>query len=199
MVAILKKNTGYTLVEILITLSILSILSGVAYVSYQGYNLNVNKKDLKTHAELFARAVQKCISVNGKWSVTGLSQAGVPDSPIKPCEATTPAELKSMLGFDCPAGATCETYTHGNTGGDDSFKYYCLSIKKTVSGKKLQVLSRISYKTSNYQIWCSGDDLSAYLELNNGTCKESKGMGNNVKIDRDKGFKKDAECWKKNE
>ena len=210
MVATVKANAGYTLVEILLTIGILSIISGVAYVSYRGHTLNANKNDLKIHAELFASAVKNCIAINGgRWAITLLKPDGtVPtDAEVSqyiktPCEArgTTQKaikdDLKKKLDFTCPADATCETYTHGNPGGGDKFKYHCLSIKKTVSGKYLQVLSRVSYKTGAYQIWCKeGEASSDLVSLHDGTCKKSKGWSG-INLETDKGFKQDNDCWK---
>ena len=57
----MKNKKGYTLTEILIVLSILGILTGIATVSYRGYNESVQKKDLKLHGELFANMVKNCV------------------------------------------------------------------------------------------------------------------------------------------
>ena len=193
----MKKNTGYTLIEILTTMAILSILSCVAYVSYQGYTLSVHKKDLKTHAEIFARAVQNCISVNGKWSVRGLTQQGVPGADITPCDTNVGdnieqenKKLKSILDFTCPAKAKCHTHTQNNN--------TCLYIQKEVSGKKLLVISRVNYNTRNVQIWCGEDSSTDPLPPGGRTCKDTPYIGNGKRLtDLDIGFKKNDDCWKK--
>ena len=200
----MKTNKGYTLVEILVTIGILSIISGVAYVSYQDQVLRASKNDLKIHAELFASSVKNCIAISGGWEIELLTTAGEPGgAPDYPCDThdndldKEKENLKSMLDFTCPADATCETYTHGNPGGGDKFKYHCLSIKKPVSGKYLQVLSRVSYKTGAYQIWCKeGEASSDLVSLHDGTCKRSKGWPGGHNIETTKGFKQDNDCWK---
>ena len=206
--ATMNRKAGYTLVEILLTIGILSIISGVAYVSYRGYTLDVNKKDLKLHAELFASAVKNCISISGGWKIELLTPSGESGgAPAYPCNThdndldKEKEKLKSMLDFTCPADATCETYTHGNPGGGDKFKYHCLSIKKTVSGKYLQVLSRVSYKTGAYQIWCKeGEASSDLVSLHDVTCKSSTGWRDSANTKHNLkdtlGFKKNNDCWK---
>ena len=198
--ATMNRKAGYTLVEILLTIGILSIISGVAYVSYQDQTLRASKNDLKIHAELFASAVKNCISINGGWAIKLLDQSGAPSNNIvTPCEAKGNNQtelkeaLKKKLDFTCPAEADCFTFTKINNA--PRHQYHCLSIQKEVSGKKLQVLSRVSYKTpGEYQIWC-GENLSSYLRLESGTCKKSEfwSAGPNLTA---KGFKKDNDCWK---
>ncbi len=208
----MNRTAGYTLVEILLTIGILSIISGIAYVSYQDQTLRTNKNDLKLHAELFASAVKNCITISGGWKITLLdSNTGIPDqaNTATPCKAEgTPQkplkdDLKEKLNFTCPAGAECQTHT------EDANESTCLSITKKVSGKYLQVLSRVSY-SNKYpsQIWCGTmTSESAYLTLNRLTCKKSPGWADQNKplnsqgkrprtTLKDKGFKQDNDCWK---
>ncbi len=128
---------------------------------------------------------------------------GLPDpsaTPDTPCEAKdTPQrplkdDLKKKLDFTCPAGADCILFTKNNNAS--RHQYHCLSIQKEVSGKKLQVLSRVSYKTGEYQIWCH-DDRTSYLVLGPTTCKASKGWGGGLhNLENTEGFKQDNDCWK---
>ncbi len=176
----MKKNAGYTLIEILVTIGILSIISGVAYVSYNDQVLRANKNDLKIHAELFASSVKNCISINGGWSVGVLNSAGEPDGTIKPCntdDRTDPSKekdkLKSKLDFTCPADAECFTFTRTNKNPDDNKNFTCLYIEKEVSGKKLQMISRVQWSNpSYYQILCG--EVTAYVQKGPTTCKKSK-------------------------
>ena len=80
----MKNKKGYTLTEILIVLSILGIVGGIATISYKGYNLSVNKRDLKLHGELFASAVKNCISNYGAWKIKNSPLPGATD--IYPCK-----------------------------------------------------------------------------------------------------------------
>ncbi len=151
----MKNKKGYTLTELLLTLSILGIITGIATVSYRGYNLGVQKKDLKLSGDIFVSTVKNCVSAVGRWE---------PKTGRFPCKATDKTELKAKLNFDCPPKADCKTRINPTK------KYYCLSIKKTVSGKKLQVIARLPYTNpEDSQLWCG--QVSAYVQLNASKCQ----------------------------
>ena len=180
----MKNKKGYTLIEILMVLTLIAIVSGIATISYRGYNLSVNKKDLKLHGELFANMVKNCVYGFGGWQ---------PNPGIFPCKADDTAQLKSKLTFTCPPDATCQAHTNP---GD---KYYCLSIRKQVSGKKLQVLTRIPYNNpTDNQIWCG--EVSAYIPEGGKTCKDSesyKPVGSSTRVTlQSKGFEKGCATFK---
>ena len=104
----LKKHlleSGFTLVEILIGMGILSIISSIAIVQYRGYIQDVEKKDLYNSSVLFASKVNSCITSVGAWKVTKSD-----GTQSKPCKATSTAELKSKLGYTCPADADCVVF-----------------------------------------------------------------------------------------
>ena len=180
------SKKGFSLIEILVALGILGIMTGIATVSYQGYILDVTKRTLKDSGKLFQVAVNTCIKVNRGWKITRYTRGTEicpvgktdPCIEITPCKATNTAELKKKLNFTCPAGATCAVFSRTEKDNPD-WKYYCLDIRKEVSGKKLQVITRVSYDDpSNYQILCS-DDMSQtnrgnYMNLDNSTCKKGK-------------------------
>ena len=192
----MKNKKGYTLTEILIVLSILGIITGIATVSYRGYILSVNKSNLKQAGIMFATAVNTCIQSMGAWSPR-------PDvtPPLLPCKADNTTELKSKLDFTCPPDATCNPLMNPDKDSNGKYKYkwYCLSISKEVSGKKLQVLTRIPYDNpSDYQIWCG--QVSAYLFLGGKTCKKSAGyrpaIGQSRVTLQSKGFEKGCANFK---
>ena len=161
----LKNSLGLTLTELLVALGMLAILTSIATVSYRGYIQDVEKKDLKSSGILFASAVNTCVQGMGGWQVSK------PDgSPLEPCKATTSAELKSKLNFTCPADADCSN-THTST--DKSA--FCLSIQKTVSGKKLQVAIVIeTANPGNYVQYCGElDKTQSFWPLNDTHCDMS--------------------------
>ena len=158
----MKNKKGYTLTEILIVLSILGILTGIATVSYRGYNESVQKKDLKLHGELFANMVKNCVQGFDGWeNPTGVFPCAVPDGIHH-------TNLKNKLNFTCPADSAsegCATKTNNDK------KFFCLMIQKKVSGKILKVITRVQYNNpSNYDIWCSketpeqGFDMGAFFK-----------------------------------
>ena len=164
----MKNKKGYTLTEILIVLSILGILTGIATVSYRGYILSVNKRNLKQAGIMFATAVNTCIQSMGSWQPRS-------DQPtLLPCKADNTAELKSKLSFNCPPDATCSTHTNSLSmpNPHDKYRYYCLDIKKEVSGKNLHIVTRVSYiNPNNYEIWCGENPVSPFNIKNDRVCR----------------------------
>ena len=180
---VFKKETmankrGMSLTETLVALSIMGMLMGVATVFYRGYTVDTAKKDLKQSGLLFASSVSSCIQASGGWIVTR------PDgTKIKPCKvlkgANTlkkfKADLKNTLNYTCPRDTNCVTVVHGNP-RHPKWQYYCLGIRKKISGKHLQVITRVAWHNpSSYQLWCGqAPSASDYVTLNDTTCKKSK-------------------------
>ena len=193
------NKKGYTLTEMLIVLSILGIVGGIATISYKGYNLSVNKRDLKLHGELFASAVKTCISNYGAWKI---KNSPLPDAtdifPCKVQDGQHHTRLKTRLNFTCPtddnlAGQGCLTIVN------DTEKVFCLVIQKIVSGKTLQVITRVHYDNpNNYDIWCSKEtpvsDPAIFLKIchKKTTYKDSMDVDQNMKTH----FEKDCANFK---
>ena len=163
----MNNRQGYTLLEITLTLGLLAIIAGISTISYRGIVLSVAKDDLKLQGKLFIDAVQNCVKAKGGWK-----RKNSQDNFIYPCKAENPADLKAKLGWTCPAEATCrlKDRTDDQAKTQSKHDYYCLSIEKEVSGKKLQTLVRISKrKPSEYKISCG--EVSSFLPLVTITCK----------------------------
>lgn len=176
------NKSGYTLLEILLTVIIVSIIGAIATVSYRGYILTIEKKELKNLGVLFATTVNTCITKNRGWTRYRWTQGSEtcptiggetkkePCIAVMGCKASNKAELKSKLNFTCPADATCNTHTRAHT-LEPKFRYTCLSIEKKASGKKLQLIARIPYENpSDYQLLCG--EMSSYVSLGPKTCKK---------------------------
>ena len=186
----LKSQRGVSLIEVLITLTILSLLAGIATVSYSGHRVNVTKSMMKKSALMFVSSVQSCIAKLGnRWVYI---RPGVGGRKSTPCKADNTAELQSKLDFTCPAEATCSTYARdatANTPLSASFKYYCLSITKEVSGKMLQVIVRVPWeKPGDYQTLCNEIPTppGTPVTMASNTCKKSI----HIKL-TERGFTKD--------
>ncbi len=192
---LLNSRLGWTIVEILVTLSLIGIIGGIATVSYKGSILDSTKKNLNNAGKLFASAVNSCVQTSGgKWEKKRFSKStescGGKPEPCKefnPCEVLSPASptpsdltalknnLKKKLGWTCPPKATCKT--HSKQHPELRHQYHCLSIEQEVSGQKIQVLVRISRNnTADYQIWCNHQELSTFVPLKGTTCKRGGGF-----------------------
>ena len=121
------NNKGFSLTEVLVTVGILSIMSGIATMSYRGYDLVAEKRNFRQAGRQFALAVNNCVRSVGGWQIKRpvfYDDDNDPDTPevygkpMYPCDAdglddsdenatqTDPdileKELKKKLGFDCP-------------------------------------------------------------------------------------------------
>ena len=175
----MKNHKGFTLIEIVIVLGLLAIIGGVAAFNIGKVNADTQKIELHTGGKLFAEKIRTCIKSVGGWSIKGLNGTDVFPCHVQDTNQDLLKEkLKTNLGWNCPKNATCKTYVHGNPGGGNKFKYYCLSIQKEINGKKYQVIVRVYYMDpSIYQIWC-GNPGETYLPLQDETCKKGIGHSN---------------------
>lgn len=64
-----KSQIGFTLIELMITLSVISILSMIAYPSYQEYIKKSRRLDAKNSLLDLASRQQKYFSINNKFSL----------------------------------------------------------------------------------------------------------------------------------
>ena len=139
------NKKGYSLTELLVALGLMGILGSIAVVSYNNLILSTTKKTLTDSARLFVSAIDTCVKASGGWEVKRFT-SGTETCPtgetnpcikIKPCKATTQADLKRKLDFTCPPKATCSAFE--KTDQDQKLpknRYYCLSIEREVSRQK---------------------------------------------------------------
>lgn len=64
----MKKQTGFTLIELMITVVIIGILVSFAFTSYQGYVLKSNRAEAKTELLNVATRFQRCYTLYGKYN-----------------------------------------------------------------------------------------------------------------------------------
>ena len=74
-----KSQRGFTLIEILITLVIVSIVASVALPSYKNYILRGERSEALAALDKLMNAQERFLLVNGTYTLT-LSQLGVPVS-----------------------------------------------------------------------------------------------------------------------
>ena len=175
---------GVSTLEIVITLAILAIISGIAITNTQNTIVESEKRHLYREAETFASFVESCIKLSGGWKIFRNGNS------YYPCKANNTKDLKKKLNFQCPKGATCETHTHYRSEGPTKrphYMYHCLSIQKEKSGKKLQVLSNVHFHTpQRNEIWCG--EMDNYTPLDQKICRDG---GDHNKI----GLTKDCPGW----
>ena len=202
MVTTVKANAGYTLVEIIMTLAVVGILTGVATVSHRGTKIDNKKRELQSSSQMWWGNISTCIVASGGWKLCqpckdpdDQTECPPPPQPpaipecregtklVFPCKATGLTQtdikesLKKKLNYDCPQGANCHIFTHPTPQSGEEFQYHCLSIEKEVSGKKLQIITRVQWSnTGIFAIWCNkkNTELSAYETLRPKTCREGK-------------------------
>ena len=177
------NKKGISTLEIVVTLAILAIISGIAIINTQKTLIESEKRSLYIKAETFASLAGSCIKLAGGWK---LFRNGSAYYPCKASEANTIEDLKKQLNFECPKGALCDTDTHHRGEGPtkrDHYMYYCLNIQKEQSGQKLQVLTIVHFhRPDSYQIWCG--EVSDYTPFDDRVCRR-KGDQNKKNLTRD--------------
>lgn len=91
----MKKESGFTLIELMIVVAILGILAGIAYPSYQGYLEKTRRADAKGALVSFANAMERHYTENYTYegAATGGNDTGTP--AIFAAEAPLDGDSKS--------------------------------------------------------------------------------------------------------
>jgi type IV pilus assembly protein PilE len=64
----MKKQTGFTLIELMIAVVILGVLAGFALTNYQQYVLKSNRAEAKAELMNVATRLQRCYTTYGKFN-----------------------------------------------------------------------------------------------------------------------------------
>lgn len=129
----MKKNLGFTLIELMIVVAIVAILSAFAMSSYAQYVARAERKEVQTEMLEIAARLEQYYSLNNSYALTGLiTQPGVPfsskngkydiqvfenskETNPKPTELTFKIEAKAKVGStavrDNVAGVLCTPLT----------------------------------------------------------------------------------------
>ncbi len=164
----IKKNKGFSLIEILVTLSLIAILSSIAVVNYTGYTKLVELRSLVTAGEVFVAKLNNCISTSG-WSVKK-----VDGTPLAACykDTTNDAdfirETLEIIGFTCPPDVTCKVVLDNATKKDAS--HICLDMRKTIRGKNYQLLITVEKDNRNHYRFACKPKVTSYTDLTDTTC-----------------------------
>ncbi len=122
-----KLNSGFTLIELMITVAIIGILAAVAYPSYTQYVLRANRAEAQAILTETAQFMERYFTTNGTYvggtvaSVSAVSPKGASGSAIKynisfsagPTATTFTLQAAPTTG---QSNDTCGTLTLTNTG-----------------------------------------------------------------------------------
>ena len=100
----LLNNKGFSLLEVLVAVTIIGIISAIAIPQFQDYRDQAAKVASNTSASNIVKAAQNCIVLNGF--------------------STTSCNTLSAIGVTCPAGSVCNENNQASDAG------FCADIKK---------------------------------------------------------------------
>ncbi|KAA8731688.1 prepilin-type N-terminal cleavage/methylation domain-containing protein [Acinetobacter qingfengensis] len=72
----MKKQTGITLIELMIVVAIIGILAVIAYPSYTQYKIRTNRADIQTEMMRISQRLQSYHVINHNYSDVTLATAG---------------------------------------------------------------------------------------------------------------------------
>ena len=163
-----NTQTGFTLLEMLIAISLFAILISISFVNYRAITKKLTLKNLKQVSVLFPTRLNTCIT-SSSWKVTR------PDGTnIYPCTDTDSAEAFSKIGYTCPedtspADSTCN-FLNNDTDG-----YVCLNVQKKIRGKTYEIHIIVNRDNRNdYKILCA-EDVTTPENLSTSICNDSTG------------------------
>ena len=113
-----KRQSGFTLIELMITVAIIAILSRFAYVSYNDSVVRAKRTDAKTSLTSLASELERCFTMNGQYMAT--------TTPAKTCAVTTTSSTSATAATPAttPVDYTASVkgyYTIGGTINATSF------------------------------------------------------------------------------
>lgn len=120
----MKKQLGFTLIEVMIVVVIIGILASIAYPSYTNYVLRTNRAEGAAHIMRVLQAQERHHSQNMTYTAT-LTDLGIPESSetnryrITEIEACTGSSLAHCVQVTATAtrdDPTCLTMTRTSRG-----------------------------------------------------------------------------------
>lgn len=109
-VMLTRRNPGFTIVELLIVIVVISILAAITVVGYNGIQTRAENTKTISAVAAYARALQSYAAINGGYPVTGVSVFACFGSPAGgKCGNTTDA-VAGACGGNSVAGTTNATF-----------------------------------------------------------------------------------------
>lgn len=169
----LNSKQGYTLIELLTVLALISILTGVTVFTYKKTDITQTKKSLLRLARMFETKAASCVSSSG-WQIDRKKADGTTET-ILPCNT------KEKIGFDCKSPQCPALVVNDNA--------LCLSIQKEISGNKYQIITRLTKTNPSFKPQFICGEVSSFLDITDPRfCKKSFKFGkdtnnNDIAID----------------
>lgn len=114
----MKKNGGFTLVELIVVIAILAILAGVAVPAYSGYINKANQAADITQLDAVKTACQAALATQGEVTAIEVTSGGAVEVTYGADDDTTTITTASQVGnadFVVFYGATAPTLKTGAT------------------------------------------------------------------------------------
>ncbi len=116
----MRRHHGYTLLELLLAVSIVSILATISIASYQGYMQVVRRDDARHLLLLNAHRLQRCFTLEGVYNGTcatrTLSEEGYYTLNITATSKTFLLTALPVAGNSQENDAGCRSFVYDQTG-----------------------------------------------------------------------------------
>ncbi|CAG1770940.1 Fimbrial protein [uncultured bacterium] len=106
-----NKNTGFTLIELMIVIAIISILAGISYPLYNNYMIKARRADAKAALLELSTWMERYYTAKGCYSVPDSNGACTTNPPTLPFTVTPKSGVANYNLFVCVSGTSCNSVT----------------------------------------------------------------------------------------
>lgn len=125
------RQSGFTLIELMIVVAIIGILASIAYPSYQQYVLRANRAEAQAILSETAQLMERRFTTCGTYGTNATcATAAAPTSAVQPIGATGGA-IRYNIDFSAGPSATAFTLRATPAGGQSSDTCGTLTLTNT--------------------------------------------------------------------